>query len=68
MLCSVSWGLDYKKDIETMECVQRIREGGREGSRAQDYEEQLRELGWFSLEKRKLGGNLIALNNSLKGG
>ena len=64
--CIQMWSPQYRSDVDLLEHIQRTATKMIQGMRHLLYEDRLRELGLFSLEKIRICGDLIAAFQYLK--
>ena len=62
------WSPQYRRDVDLLEHIQTRAKKMIQGMKHLFYEDRLRELGLFSLEKRRLQGNLMKVFQYLKEG
>ena len=62
------WNPQYRRDVDLLECIQRRAADMIQRVEYLSFKERLKELGLFSLEKRRLQGDLIVAFQYLKMG
>ena len=65
--CVQAWNPYYQKDIQLLEKVQKLATRMVEGQKGKSYDSRLKDLGLFSLVRRRLRGDLIETFKTLKG-
>ena len=65
--CVQFWAPHFKRDVDSMESVQRRGTRMIRGQQGRPYDERLRDLNLFSLQKRRLRGDLVAYYKLVRG-
>ena len=66
--CVQMWSPQYRRDVDLLEHIQKRDTKMIQGMEHYPYEDRLRELGQFSLEKKRLWGDLRVAFQYLKEG